>query len=147
MNFNVTESPSAQWTGQRVIEAFPYDTAPKYLLRDRDGIYGTDFVRRVRSMGVKQVVTAYCSPWPNGYVERLIGSIRRECLDYMIVLSERRLRRILQAYFVYYYTFCTHMGLNNDCPIPRAVQPPEMGQFFATPMLGGLHHQYRRRGA
>jgi putative transposase len=147
LHFNVTESPSARWTGQQVIEAFPYDTAPKYLLRDRDGIYGADFVRRVQSMGIKQVVTAYKSPWQNAYVERLGGSIRRECLDHVIVINERHLRHILREYLVYYHESRPHMGLNNDCPIPRAVQTPETGQVFGTPVLGGLHHEYRRRAA
>jgi putative transposase len=147
LHFNVTESPSARWTGQQVIEAFPYDTAPKYLLRDRDGIYGADFVRRVRSMGTKQVVTACKSPWQNPYVERLGGSMRRECLDYMIVLNEQHLRRILLAYFVYYHESRTHMGLDNDCPIPRVVQPIDAGNVVVEPVLGGLHHTYRRRAA
>ena len=147
IHFNVSESPSARWTGQQVIEAFPYDTAPKYLLRDRDGIYGSDFVRRIRSMGTKQVVTARKSPWQNSLAERVIESIRRECLDHIIVINESHLRRILRAYFAYYHRSRTHMGLDNDCPIPRAVQPSEIGQVSATPVLGGLHHEYRRRAA
>jgi transposase InsO family protein len=146
LHFNVSESPSARWTGQQVIETFPYETAPKYLLRDRDGIYSANFVRRVRSMNIKQVVTARKSPWQNAYIERM-GSIRRECLDHIIVINEAHLRRILREYFMYYHKSRTHMGLNNDCPIPRAVQPPELGQVFATPVLVGLHHEYRRRAA
>jgi hypothetical protein len=113
-------SASARWTGQQVIEAFPYATAPWYLLCDRDGIYGKHFVRRVRSMGVKQVVTARKSPWPDACVKRLIGSIRRECPGHMIVLNGQHLRRILQASFVYHRESRTHQGLENDCPIPRA---------------------------
>jgi transposase InsO family protein len=144
VHFNISESPSAQWTGQQMIEAFPYETARKYLLRDRDGIYGADFVRRVRSIGVEQVVTAFKSPWQNAYVERLIGSIRRECLDHMIVLNEQHLRHILQAYFEYYHESRTHQGLQNDCPIPRAIQSTDAGNVVAEPVLGGLHHTYRR---
>jgi len=145
VHFNVSESPSARWAGQQIIEAFPYDRAPKYLLRDRAGIYGADFVRRVRSMGIKQVVTAPKSPWQNLYAERMIGSTRRERLDHIIVINETHLRRILKEYFVYYHRSRTHMGLDNDCPRPRAVQPSETGQVSATPVLGGLHHEYQRR--
>jgi putative transposase len=144
LHFSVTESPSVRWTGQQVIEAFPYDTAPNYLLRDRDGIYGANFVRRVRSMGIEQILTAYQSPWQNAYVERLIVSIRRECVDHMIILNKQHLRRILRAYFVYYHESRTHMGLLNDCPIPRAVQSKDAGNVVAEPVLGGLHHRYRR---
>ena len=98
LHFNVTESPTAAWTGQQIIEAFPWDTAPRYLIRDRDGIYGRQFRRRVASMGVEQVVTSRRSPWQNPYVERVIGSIRRECLDHVIVFDERHLRRVLREY-------------------------------------------------
>jgi len=147
LHVNISESPSARWTGQQVIEAFPYETAPRYLLRDRDSIYGADFVRRVRSTGVKQVVTAHKSPWQNAHVERLIGSTRRECLDHVIVLNGQHLRRILRAYFVYYHESRTHQGLENDCPIPRAVQPIDAGAVVAEPVLGGLHHRYWRTAA
>ncbi len=144
VRFNVTDSPSAQWTGQQIIEAFPYDTAPRYLLRDRDAIYGTHFVRRVKSMGIEEVLTAARSPWQNPYCERLIGSVRRECLDHIIVVNEPHLLRVLNDYFAYYHRSRTHQSLENDCPEPRAVEPPEMGQVFAFPQIGGLHHRYRR---
>jgi transposase InsO family protein len=147
VHFKVTASPSAQWTGQQVVEAFPYDTAPGYLLRDRDRIYGTDFARRVSSMGIEQVVTAYRSPWQNPYVERAIGSLRRECFDPVIILGEQHLRRVLREYLVYYHESRTHRGLDNDCPEPRAVEHPEMGKGVAFPVLGGLHHRYSRRAA
>ncbi len=142
LHFNVTESPSACWAGQQVIEAFPYETGPKYLLRDRDSIYGKDFVRRVRSIGIKQVVTAPKSPWQNPYAERLVGSIRRDSLDHMIVLNEWHLRRILQGYFEYYHKARTHQGLNNDCPVHRTVEPRETGPVVSGPVFGGLHHRY-----
>ncbi len=145
LHFNVTTSPSAQWTAQQVREAFPYETAPRYLLRDRDGIFGTDFVRRVESMGVKEVVTAPASPWQNPYCERLIGSIRRECLDHVIVLNERHLMRVLRSYASYYHSARTHRSLDDDCPDPRSVEPPEMGDVVAIPRVGGLHHRYCRR--
>ncbi len=145
LHFNVTTSPSARWTAQQVREAFPYDTAPRYLLRDRDGIFGTDFVRCVESMGITEVVTAPASPWQNPYCERLIGSIRRECLDHVIVLNERHLMRVLRGYASYYHSSRTHRSLDNDCPDPRPVEPPEMGDVVALPEVGGLHHPYTRR--
>jgi transposase InsO family protein len=143
-HFNVTDSPSAQWTGQQIIEAFPYDTAPKYLLRDRDGIYGAHFVRRVKSMGIEEVLTAARSPWQNPYCERLIGSVRRECLDHVVVVNEHHLLRVLNDYFAYYHRSRTHQSLGNDSPEPRAVEPPERGTVVAFPQVAGLHHRYRR---
>jgi transposase InsO family protein len=145
LHFNVTTSPSARWTAQQVREAFPYDTAPRYLLRDRDGIFGADFVRRVKSMGIEEIVTAPGSPWQNPYCERLIGSIRRECLDHVIVLSERHLMRVLRSYASYYHSSRTHRSLDNDCPDPRPVEPPEMGDVVALAQVGGLHHRYTRQ--
>ena len=126
-------------------EAFPYDTAPRYLLRDRDSIFGTDFVRCIESRGIKEVVTAPGSPWQSPYCERLIGSIRRECLDHVIVLSERHLMRVLRSYASYYHSSRTHRSLDNDCPDPRPVEPPEMGDVVALDQVGGLHHRYTRR--
>jgi putative transposase len=147
IHFNITEHPSAAWTAQQVIEAFPWDEAPRYLLRDRDRIYGADFQRRVRNMGIKEVLIAPRSPWQNPYVERLIGSIRRELLDHVIVLNERHLRRLLQSYFDYYHAYRTHKALEMDCPLPRPVQPPELGTVWEVPEVGGLHHRYERRAA
>ena len=144
LHFNVTTSPSARWTTQQVREAFPYDTAPRYLLRDRDGIFGAEFVRRVKSMGIEEIVTAPGSPWQNPYCERLIGSIRRECLDHVIVLSERHLMRVLRSYASYYHSSRTHRSLDDDCPDPRPVEPPEMGEVVALAQVGGLHHRYTR---
>ena len=145
LHFNVTTSPSAQWTAQQVREAFPYDTAPRYLLRDRDRIFGTDFARCVGSMGIEEVVTAPASPWQNAYCERLIGSIRRECLDHIIVLNERHLMRVLRSYSSYYHSSRTHRSLDNDCPDPRPVEPPGLGDVVAIAQVGGLHHRYTRR--
>jgi len=147
IHFNITDSPSAAWTGQQIIEAFPWDTAPRYLLRDRDRKYGHEFVSRVRSMGIEEVKTAPRSPWQNCYVERLIGSIRRDCLDHVIVINVQHIRRILEEYFLYYHRSRTHLSLEKDCPEPRAVEPPKMGKVIALPQVGGLHHRYTRRAA
>jgi putative transposase len=147
VHFNVTENPTAHWTAQQIIEAFPWDSAPKYLLRDRDAIYGNAFNSRVQSMGIEQVLSAPRSPWQNPYVERLIGSIRRDCLDHVIVLSERHLRRTLTAYFDYYHRWRTHLSLDMDCPDPRSVHPPDRGTVVQFPDVGGLHHHYERLAA
>ncbi len=144
VHFNVTTNPTAQWTAQQIVEAFPDDEAPRFLLRDRDSIYGETFRHRVKNMGIEQVVTAYRSPWQNPFVERIIGSIRRECLDHVIVLNENHLRRILAEYFEYYHESRTHLSLDRNAPVPRAVQSPEQGDVVAIPVLGGLHHRYTR---
>jgi putative transposase len=144
---NVTEHPTAEWTAQQVVEAFPWDEAPRYLLRDRDCIYGTSFRQRVRHMGIEEVVIAPRSPWQNPYVERLIGSIRRDCLDHVIVLHERHLRRLLAGYFQYYHNWRTHLALDMDCTLPRLVQQPEVGPIREVPEVDGLHHHYERRAA
>jgi transposase InsO family protein len=145
VHMNVTEHPTAQWTAQQVVEAFPWDTAPRYLLRDRDRIYSVSFRQRVRHMGIEEVVIAPRSPWQNPYVERLIGSIRRECLDHVIVLHEPHLRRILTGYFQYYQRFRTHLSLAMDCPEPRPVHPSALGKVVAVPEVGGFHYHYERR--
>jgi transposase InsO family protein len=117
---------------------------PRYLLRDRDRIYGTTFPQRVKHMGITEVVIASQSPWQNPYVERLIGSIRRECLDHVIVLNEEHLRRLLARYFAYYHHWRTHLSLAMDCPEPRPVHAPDQGWVIAIPEIGGLHHHYER---
>jgi putative transposase len=147
VHFNVTEHPTAEWAAQQVIDAFPWDKAPGYLLRDRDRVYGASFRQRVQHMGIEEVVIAPRSPWQNPYVERLIGSIRRECLDHVIVLHERHLRRLLTSYFQYYHRWRTHRALDMDCPVPRPVQRPEVGLIWEVPDMGGLHHHYERRAA
>jgi putative transposase len=147
VHFNVTEHPTTQWTAQQVVEAFPWDEAPRYLLRDRDGIYSAAFRQRVKHMGIKEVRTALQSPWQHPYVERLIGSIRRECLNQVIVLHERHLYRLLTDYFTYYHHWRTHLSLAMDCPTLRPIQPPGHGQVIAVPEVGGLHHHYERVAA
>ncbi len=147
VHFNVTTAPSAAWAGQQVVEAFPWEAAPRFLLRDRDGTYGTDFVRRVTGLGIEQVVISARSSWQSPYVERVIGSIRRECLDHVIVLSEKQLRRLLRSYFAYYHGLRTHLGLAKDCPETRPVEPPHLGVIRAERVVGGLHHRYFRNAA
>ena len=145
LHFGATEHPTAEWTAQQVVEAFADREVPKFLIRDRDGIYGSEFQRRVWSLGVKEVITAPQSPWQNGFAERLIGSIRRECLDHMVILNQRHLQRILQSYFTYYHRSRTHLALEKDAPEPREVKP--VGRIVAIPQVGGLHHRYERRAA
>jgi len=147
IHFNVTEHPTAGWTGQQIVEAFPWDSAPKYLLRDRDAVFGSCFQQRVANLGMEQVLTAPRSPWQNPYAERVIGSIRRECLDHVIVFSEDHLRRLLATYFRYYHRWRTHLSLDMDCPDARPVQPPRWGEIIAVPEVGGLHHHYERVAA
>jgi len=144
IHFNVTEHPTAEWAARQIVQAFPYDTAPRYLLRDRDSIYGESFRRRIKHMGIEEVITACRSPWQNAYAERVIGSIRRECLDHMIILGEDHLRRILTEYFDYYNRDRTHLSLERNSPVPREVEPTERGEVVAIPHLGGLHHRYTR---
>ncbi len=144
---NITESPTAAWTAQQVVEAFPFDTVPEYLVRDRDAVYGRSLVQRVKGLGIKEKVIAPRSPWQNPIAERLIGSIRRECLDQVIVLNERHLRRRLADYCDYYHNARTHRSLNQDAPHPREIEAPEIGKIIELPMVGGLHHRYARRGA
>jgi transposase InsO family protein len=147
VHFNVTEHPTAAWTAQQIVEAFPEETAPRFLLRDRDQIYGEEFRRRVAGMRIEEVMTAPHSPWQSPYVERLIGSIRRECLDHVIVLGENHLRRIMRSYIAYYHRSRTHLSLCKDAPEPRAKQPPDLGAVIEIAEVGGLHHRYERRAA
>ena len=147
VHFNVTDSPTASWIGQQVVEAFPWDTAPKYLIRDRDGKFGDEFVHRVESMDIRQVLISVRSPWQNPYVERVIGSIRRDCLDHVVIFHERHLRRVLKEYIQYYNEHRTHLGLEKDCPKPRSIERPDSGPIHSEPMVGGLHHRYYRQAA
>ena len=147
LHFNVTANPPSEWTAQQIAEAFPWDSAPRYLLHDRDSIYGGPFRQRVRGMGVREVLTAPRSPWQNPYAERLIGSIRRECLDHIVVFSESSLRRTLKSYFDYYLHARTHLALAKDPPEPQAIQPPELGEVVEVPEVGEPHHRYERRAA
>jgi putative transposase len=147
VHFNVTEHPTAYWTAQQIVDAFPNDSAPSYLLRDRDTVYGDTFRHRVKGLGIGEVLTAPSSPWQNPFAERLIGSIRRECLDHVLVLSERHLRRTLTHYFAYYHQARTHLSLKKDAPDERPTESPEVGPVIAIPEVGGLHHRYVRRAA
>ncbi len=147
VHFGVTAHPTSLWASQQLREAFPWETAPRYLIRDRDGSYGAVFRSRLEAMGITEVLTAPRSPWQNAYVERVIGTIRRECLDHVIVLSEGHLRRILSSYFDYYHRSRTHLSLEKDCPEPRLVHPPDAGKVIAFPQVGGLHHRYERLAA
>ncbi|MHC1599236.1 MAG: integrase core domain-containing protein, partial [Candidatus Methanospirareceae archaeon] len=143
-----TEHPSAEWTATQIRQAFPYDTVPRFMLRDRDSIYSEKFQACIKAMGVDEVITAARSPWQNPYAERMIGTIRRECLNHVIVLSRKHLKRILHEYLDdYYHPARTHLSLGRDSPIPRMVEPPEMGEIIESPILGGLHHVYSRRAA
>jgi len=147
IHFAVTANPTAEWTARQLLEAFPWDRAPRYLPRDRDGIYGEKFREAATWLGIREVLTAPKSPWQNPYVERLIGSIRRECLDHVIVLNQMGLHRILKSYFEYYERARTHLSLEKDAPIPRRVQPRALGKVVELPEVGGLHHRYERRAA
>jgi len=129
-----------------VVNAFPDNTAPRWLLRDRDSIYSAAFRRRVAGMGIAEVISSPLSPWQSPYVERLIGSIRRECLDHVIVVNQRHLRQILLAYIAYYHRSRSHLALNKDAPDSRPVCSPP-GRIVVTPEVGGLHHRYKRRAA
>jgi transposase InsO family protein len=139
---NVTRHPTAEWIAQQTTEAFPWNEVPRYLIRDRDGIYGVAVRRRLRAMGIWDKPIAPGSPWQNGYAERLIGTIRRECLDHLIVLGEAHLCRLLREYAAYYNDVRTHRALNQDSPFRRAVQ--SIGAIKSRPVLGGFHHQYCR---
>ena len=139
---NVTANPTAEWIARQITEAFPWDDALQYLIRDRDRIYGTIVTRRLRAMGIRDKPTASASPWQNGFAERLIGSIRRECVDHFVVLGEAHLRRILRAYARYYIDIRTHWSLDKDAPVSRPVQ--WTGIVRSHPILGGLHHHYVR---
>jgi transposase InsO family protein len=139
---NVTANPTAEWVARQITEAFPWDEAPHYLIRDRDRIYGSVVTRRLRAMGIRDRPTAPASPWQNGFVERLIGSIRRECVDHIIVLGEMHLRRVLKSYADYYNSVRTHRSLNKDAPVTRQIQ--RIGSIKSHAILGGLHHHYAR---
>jgi len=142
VHFNVTEHPTAQWTAQQLVEAFPFDTAPRYLLRDGDGVYGDRVRRRIDSLGIDEVVTAPASPWQNPYVERIIGSLRRELLDHVVVLNERHLKQLLSSYLDYYHPWRTHQSLQRDAPDGRPICSAKPGEVIERPAVHGLHHYY-----
>ena len=138
----VTAHPSAEWVARQLTEAYGWQQAPRYIIRDRDCVYGAVLARRLRAMGIRDRPIAPRSPWQNGCAERLIGSIRRDCLDHVVVFGEQHLRHLLTSYQKYYNEARTHLSLDKDAPIPRTVQT--VGQTLAVPILGGLHHQYIR---
>jgi transposase InsO family protein len=140
--FAVTRNPTAEWLARQITEAFPWDTAPKYLIRDNDRAFGVAFKARVRAMGIRDRPISFRSPWQNGYLERLIGSIRRECTDHLIVFSEEHLRRILAKYGTYYNEIRIHTTLGQDAPCARPIE--RFGNIVSYPSLGGLHHRYAR---
>jgi transposase InsO family protein len=139
---NVTPHPTADWIARQITEAFPWNEAPRYVIRDRDQVYGVAVRHRLRAMGIRDKPIAPRSPWQNGFAERLIGSIRRECVDHVIALGEAHLRRILQAYAHYYNDLRTHRSLDKDAPFSRPVQ--RTGSITSQALLGGLHHHYMR---
>jgi len=142
MSLGATAHPTAEWIARQLIEACGWDRAPRYVVRDRDSVYGQVFMRRLRAMGIRDRPTAPRSPWQNGHSERLIGSIRRECLDYVVVFGECHLRHVLASYAAYYNQARTHLSLNKDAPLSRPIQT--IGRIFPRPILGGLHHHYVR---
>ena len=147
LHFGVTAHPTAEWTAQQLRNAFPWDTVARYLLRDRDRIFGADFVKQVRDMGIQEVLSAPRCPWQRAYVERVIGSIRRESLDHMIAFNEASLYQHVKVFISYYHHTRTHLSLAKDTPETRAVQPSELGRVVAIAEVGGLHHRYERRAA
>jgi putative transposase len=144
LHFNVTQHPTAEWTAQQVVEACPFDPPGRFLIRDNDKIYGTRFRDRVDGLGLEQIRTAFRSPWQNGYAERWIASLRKDCLDHVIAINESQLRRVIRSYVAYYHEDRTHLGLEKDTPEERPIEPPEMGEVVAIPRGGGLHHRYSR---
>jgi hypothetical protein len=144
---NVTTNPTAFWLGQQTVNAFPWNMAPRFMIRDRDRAYGNEFSRRVRDLGIRSIKTAIRAPKMNCYAERLIGTIRRELFDHVIVASERHARRLLREFQVWYNEDRLHLALEEDAPDHRPVEPPEMGEVVSLTRLGGLHHRYSRRAA
>ena len=144
LHFNITKNPTAYWTANQIVQAFPYDTAPKYLIRDRDSIYGKHFQNRIKNMDINEVIISYRSPWQSPYVVRIIGSIRRECLDHVIVLNEKHLRNVMKEYSEYYNRIRPHLSLYRNSPIPRNISTDKDGGVTGTEILGDLHHSYSR---
>jgi len=147
VHFNVTYYPSAEWTARQLYLAFPFDSAPKYLVRDRDGIYGDEVVQAIKNMGVVDKVISTQSPWQNGHCERVVGSLKRECLNHVIVFDRRHANSVLKQYLEYYHGSRSHLGLEKASPDGRTVEPPEPGPVCRTPMVGGLHSRYYRDAA
>ena len=144
LHFNVTQHPTAEWTAQQVVEACPFDLPGRFLVRDNDKIYGTKFRDRVDGLGLEQIRIAFRSPWQNGFAERWIASLRRDCLDHVILINECQLRRVIRSYVDYYHEDRTHLGLEKDAPQERPIEPRDLGEVVAIPRVGGLHHRYGR---
>jgi putative transposase len=144
VHFNVTARPTAEWTAQQLREAFPFERIPRHLLRDRDSIFGDEFRETVKAIGIEEVLSAPRSPWQRAYVERVIGTIRRECLDHVIVFNEASLQGYLKRFLAYYHESRTHLSLGKDSPTTRPVQNTDGGRIVAVPQVGGLHHRYER---
>jgi transposase InsO family protein len=144
VHFNVTAQPSGDWVARQLVQAFPYDEAPRYVIRDRDGIYGDGVRHCLENLGIEEVLIAPRSPWQNPFVEKLLGTLRRELLDHVIVLNERHLYRMLGQFFTYYHEYRSHQALAGNSPNPRAVQPPHLGKVISEAQVGGLHHRYFR---
>ena len=144
VHYNVTARPTAAWVAQQIREAFPFEAAPRFLIRDNDGVYGDSLREHLEGLGIEEVRIAPRSPWQNPFVERLIGSIRRECLDHVLVPNESHLKSLLGSYFSYYNHCRTHRSLDGNAPCPREVEPAGRGQIVAVPQVGGLHHRYTR---
>ena len=147
LHFAVTPHPTAEWTAQQLREAFPWDSPLRFLLRDRDRIFGADFKKQVRDLGIQELLGARRAPRQRAYIERVIGTIRRECLDHVIVFNEASLYRHLKLFLEYYHEARTHLSLEKDAPVHRGVQEPGWGEVIAIPQVGGLHHRYERRAA
>jgi transposase InsO family protein len=147
LHCGVTARPTAEWTAQQLREAFPSDSGPRFLLRDRDRILGSDFTQQVNELGIQELLGAPRVPQQRAYVERVIGTIRRECLNRVIVFNEASLGRHLKLFLEYYHGTRTHLSLEKDTPESRSVQPPELGHVVAVPQVGGLHYRYERRAA
>jgi len=145
LHFNVTQNPTMEWTFQQIREAFPFGKTPRYLLHNNGSVFSRRFRDKLKSLGIESVRTAYRSPWQNPYVERVNGTLRRECLDHLIIFNERHMRRILSEFIDdYYNTTRPHLSLNRNSPIPREIDPSPNGKVVSTPILGGLHHRYHR---
>jgi transposase InsO family protein len=147
VHFNVTEHPTVRWTAQQLVEAFPFDSAPRYLIQDGDGVFGPQVTRRIESLGIEKVITARASPWQNAYVEWLIGTLRRELLDHVVVLNERHLKRLLRSYLAYYHPWRIHQSLDQDAPDGRVIRNANPCNVEEIAAVSGLHHVYLPKAA
>ncbi len=147
VHFNVTAHPTAEWTAEQLREVFPFDQIPRYLLRDSDRIVGAEFREDVKAMGIQEVLSAPRAPWQSSFVERLIGTLRRECMDHVIVCNEASLYRHVKSYVTYYHESRTYLSLAKNTPTARSAHLPELGAVVAIPQVGGLHHRHERRAA